>query len=315
MESKRPAGHKEDHFHRLPEELLLYIFSKLSDLNSLCRCLLVSKHFASVISRTQTISITLCRAHSFDSYTNICRFFSVAHDLHSEVEQTDALLELLSLQKLKLLGKFKELKSIYLEYAYPKEIDHPSSFLKWKIKCTSSSAVFESFIGLLSASVHKMTDEADDEQSSGESICPRINDCFRLAYGRYIEWLCLICMLAKSHDSLKSVRIADSEKHGNLVIRDGKIVQMRSCVLQKELKDNINRSLLELAWVPELRLPLSGYLMRDVGLFIVKVPTETCGNANKNDDMTYWDFDDEEKVFAEAVKEILINHRDRIIGD
>ncbi|KAL3850185.1 hypothetical protein ACJIZ3_012067 [Penstemon smallii] len=292
MGSKKPAG-QVDHFHRLPEEVLLYIFSKLTDLKSLCQCSLVSKRFASVISHTRTIYVTL-------------------HGAHSSVKQTAALLELLSLQELKLLKNFKELESIYVEYTYPKEIDSPS-FLKWKIKCTSSNAFIGSFI-CLSASVHKMIKhEPDDEQETRQIS----TEFMRLSYRRYMEWLFLIFELAKSHASLKSVRIEDSEKTANLVVRDEQIVKTRSCVLEKELPDvNGIRSLLKIAWVPELRLPLSGYLMRGVGLTIIKPPTEEQGgNVNNHDDITFWDFEDEEKVFAEAVKEILINHRDKIIGD
>lgn len=49
----------EDFFDHLPDPILLLIFNKLLDAKSLCRCLLVSKRFATLIPEVDSISLVM----------------------------------------------------------------------------------------------------------------------------------------------------------------------------------------------------------------------------------------------------------------
>ncbi|CAK9184376.1 unnamed protein product [Ilex paraguariensis] len=68
MDSVNPIHQEEeedqDQFDRLPDALVLLIFNKLQDAKSLCRCILLCKRFGSIVSETQTISITIPRRNS-----------------------------------------------------------------------------------------------------------------------------------------------------------------------------------------------------------------------------------------------------------
>uniref|UniRef100_A0A7C9D0U1 F-box domain-containing protein n=1 Tax=Opuntia streptacantha TaxID=393608 RepID=A0A7C9D0U1_OPUST len=52
----------EDYFDLLPDPILLLIFNKLLDAKSLCRCLLVSKRFASLVPQIDSVSIQVNHA-------------------------------------------------------------------------------------------------------------------------------------------------------------------------------------------------------------------------------------------------------------
>lgn len=49
---------KDDQFHRLPDDVVVNIFEKVSDIRLLGRCFVVSKRFSSLIPQVQTVSIT-----------------------------------------------------------------------------------------------------------------------------------------------------------------------------------------------------------------------------------------------------------------
>ncbi|KAE9462766.1 hypothetical protein C3L33_05318, partial [Rhododendron williamsianum] len=55
--AKKKNEEAENQFHRLPDDVVLNVFDKLSDIRCLCRCFLVSKRFSSLVARVQTVSI------------------------------------------------------------------------------------------------------------------------------------------------------------------------------------------------------------------------------------------------------------------
>ncbi|XP_058199174.1 F-box protein At4g18380-like [Rhododendron vialii] len=55
--AKKKNKEPEDQFQRLPDDVVLNIFDKLSDIQCLCRCVIVSKRFSSLIPLVQTVSI------------------------------------------------------------------------------------------------------------------------------------------------------------------------------------------------------------------------------------------------------------------
>ncbi|KAE9462178.1 hypothetical protein C3L33_05908, partial [Rhododendron williamsianum] len=53
---KKKEEEAENQFHRLPDDVVVNIFDKVSDVQSLCRCLVVSKRFSSLVPLVQTLS-------------------------------------------------------------------------------------------------------------------------------------------------------------------------------------------------------------------------------------------------------------------
>ncbi|KAL2455517.1 Uncharacterized protein Adt_47240 [Abeliophyllum distichum] len=148
MEQKNNEATDEgDNFSRPPDEVLISIFNKLSDLTSLFQCSLVCKRFASTMSHIRSIALTdlpssEVGSFQFQSHKNECKLFQ----------------------------KFKKLKSIHLEFSCPRNISN-SPFLKWKAKFASTRVEFQSFVSLLAASLHKENASAcelDEDQENQE---------------------------------------------------------------------------------------------------------------------------------------------------
>ncbi|KAL2456244.1 Uncharacterized protein Adt_46884 [Abeliophyllum distichum] len=320
------ATDQEDYFGRLPEELLISIFTKLADLKFLCQCSLVCKRFASIMSHVSNVSLTLpnSEAVSLQSTQNECMLFQEILRISSE--EIPGFIQSLSIQKLnftKFLQKFRKLESIYLEFACPRNISN-SPFLKWKAKCGSSRIELESLVSLLPAAVHKKIEsQLDEEQENQEMsrgfIRSQLNNWVKLSFMRCAEWVHILCILIKCHHSLKSVTITNSEKQGKLVLKDEQLITWRNGLLNQDPSLlNGHRlgcefpNFVKIAMLRVLNLPLSGYLMKGVFLVIIKFSAELHANDVGKEDIMTWDYEEEEKVLGEAVKEILMNHKDQI---
>ncbi|XP_052183375.1 F-box protein AUF2-like [Diospyros lotus] len=55
---------EEDHFSRLPDDVVIHLFNTLADAESLCKCSLVSKRCASLIPLIDTLSLSLAASDS-----------------------------------------------------------------------------------------------------------------------------------------------------------------------------------------------------------------------------------------------------------
>ncbi|KAL2535938.1 uncharacterized protein Fot_17329 [Forsythia ovata] len=121
------------------------------------------------------------------------------------------------------------------------------------------------------------------------------------------EWVYVLCLLIKCHHSLKNATVSNSEKQGKLVLRDEQLNMWRNSFLKEETLDLEVSNVINIASVPLLLLPSSGYVMKDVFLVIVKSPAESHDDVGEEDIIT-WDFVEEDKLLGEAMKEILMNH-------
>ncbi|KAL3828682.1 hypothetical protein ACJIZ3_017484 [Penstemon smallii] len=316
LKNKEVAG-QMGHFDRLPNELVLSILSRIDDLKLLCKCSLVSKRFASTIYCIRTVSLILPSFYMNDidspeAQAPICKLFNDI--LCYNVEEIPRLIKSSTLQKLNFcifLQNFRELESIYIEFPCPKS-PCISPFLKWKARCRSRGAMIESLVFILPYSMHKKTqhesdEDQEDEETPTECLETQFNDCQSLPLSCCREWLPILCLLIKCHNSLQNVTITDSHKHGKLVVRHEQLVEWRNSLLCKEFLNNVSPDFSRISLVPELHLPISGYMMHGV-LFMY---TEFQGESHGGDLITY-DYDDEEMVVVESVREILKNHRDWI---
>ncbi|KAL2455519.1 Uncharacterized protein Adt_47242 [Abeliophyllum distichum] len=320
----------EDNFSRLPEQLLVSIFTKLANLKFLCRCSLVCKRFASTMSGIQNVSLTLpsSEASSFKSTQDKCKLFQKILCIRSE--EIPGFIQSESIQKLNFiifLQKFEKLESIYLEFTCPKNISN-SPFLEWKAKCGSSRAEIESLVCLIPGSIHKITECQPDEKQENqlyfsEFLNSQIDNCLGLCWS-CTECVHLLCILIKCHHSLKCATITNSEKQGILVLKDEQLILWRNSINEEGFDCELPLCLM-IASLQVLNLPLSGYLMKKVCLVIIKF-IELARDDYDDDDDDYdggeedlitwdydediltWDFDEEEKLLGEALKEILSNH-------
>ncbi|KAL2456247.1 F-box protein [Abeliophyllum distichum] len=311
------ATDEGDSFSRLPDEVLISIFTKLSDLTSLFQCSLVCKRFASTMSHIQSIALTdlpSSEVGSFQSHKNECKLFQEILCISSE--EIPRYIQSLSIQKLNFiifLQKFKKLESIYLEFSCPRNISN-SPFLKWKAKFASTRVEFQSFVSLLAASLRKETASAcelveeQENQEISREFLEELHDGYELSLMQCREWVYILCLLIKCHHSLKSVTVTNFENQGKLVLRDEQLNMWRNSLLKEETLDLEVSNVMNIASVPLLLLPSSGYVMKDVFLVIVKSPAESHDDVGEEDIITS-DFEEEDKVLGEAVKEILMNHR------
>lgn len=328
QENNKATG-LEDNFNRLPDRLLVSIFTKLADLKFLCRCSIVCKRFASTMSLIQSVSVILpsSEAFSFESTRNECKLFQKILCIKSE--EIPAYIRSKSLEKLNFiifLQKFKKLESIYLEFTCPQKIAN-SSFLLWKAKCGSGRAEIESLVCLIPGSVHKMTEYQPDEKQGNQVYTSedcQFHNCLGLCWS-FMECIHLLCVLIKCHHSLKCVTVTNSEKQGKLVLKDEQLVMWRNSLHIGNRFDCELPLYLVTASLKVLNLPLSGYRMKRVFLVFIKF-LELAREDYDDDDDDYdgglddledwdieeaiktWDFEEEEKLLGEALKEIAAKH-------
>lgn len=310
LENKKEAD-GEDHFARLPDELLLSILSRVDDLKFLCQCSLVSKRFSSTILSIQNVSFTLPGIEHYPKYAeNIEELFQQILDPSGE--EITQLIRSSPLQMLKFslfLQKFRELKCIYLEFIYPRSFPS-SSFFKWKAKYRSSGPMVESIVSMFATSVRKENEpESDDDQKDQEppeefiiSCESREDSFFPLNCVR--EWLLVLCFLIKSQPSLQSVTITDTDKRGKLALRDEHLVEWRNTLLDGGYSGNFDPLAAGMGWVQELHLPLSGYVMEKAYIVHMGLTPDVVMGPEYGDAVT-WDYEGEEKLIGEALTEIL----------
>ncbi|PWA34864.1 F-box domain, Leucine-rich repeat domain, L domain-like protein [Artemisia annua] len=181
----------------------------------------------------------------------------------------------------------------------PSERDRPDNFFK----CESFVSVMKSlqtFSGLKSLcieipSFHKASDdrflikwkfEFRNRTDSFLFLSP--NSCFPL---------------------LENVTITDTSKRGTVSLCGGKIVDLGKCLRLEQYSCNK----LHRCYVPLLKLPVSGYMMKGVTLALFEmndlVDDDSFTNINLND------FEDkEEAAYNEAMMEIFKKNRQRIFG-
>ncbi|KAL3828681.1 hypothetical protein ACJIZ3_017483 [Penstemon smallii] len=291
------------YFDRLPKEVVLSILSRMDDLKLLCRCSLVSKRFALMIYCIRAVSVSLpsIGMDSLEAHTYTRMLFKLGCS-GEEIPEF-----------VKFLHNFRELESIYVEFSC---LRSPciSPFLKWKAICTSPGPVIQSVLCLVPSSMRKKSEheEQEDEEEEETIACNLqswLKDCSFLPLKCCREWPVILCLIIKYHNSLQNVTITDSCKHGKFVMRNEQLVEWRNSSLSKEFSTEMFPKTFRLSFVPELHLPMSGYLMKRVLFMSMDFLGESDPGA-EYDAMT-WDYDDEEKVVGESVREILTEHRDR----
>ncbi|PWA70001.1 F-box domain, Leucine-rich repeat domain, L domain-like protein [Artemisia annua] len=275
-------------FEPLPDDVVLQIFRKLDDLKTLCCCKPVSKRFYRIILQVDTISFITKPRIFFSSFLSVIRSLSI----------------------------FGGLKSLCIQIPYSRA-DCP--LYKWKIKFGGK---LDSFIFLSPTSIYgkkelyvnangQEQEEDEDMELKVLKHCAAV-ECLKKSMMRH--FILLSCI--KSIPSLEKVSIMDWDKRWKVSASRVKVTEMRndstspseSLYMRLELGCRVSR-----CYVPLLELPISGYVMKGVTLFLMErdnLPEDEYDSFWKSVDA---DFEEkEEAAYCEAVMEIFKNHMGRI---
>ncbi|WCJ28913.1 F-box family protein [Euphorbia peplus] len=315
-------SHEKDPFDTLPDPILLLIFSKLSDFKSLSQSLLVCKRFASLVFETDTVFLPILphktpprtpksifkillrkftpKSHrktdniSYHSPVLLLKNFSFIKSLHIQVPCLDSKIGLMNRNQ----NRNRNQKST------------PNSLLKWKADFGSE---FNYCVVLIADEFLQQCKNGEeifggDENLSDEELKLRIIQtisCLISVSARH----CLLKKILEEHESIENASVSDVEKQGVLRLGKDEIAEMRASMKSTsvELRSNVPDLKMKLWYVPVLKLPESGGVMRGATVVVIK-PVAGKGDEEEEDGGEGLGFDgeeDEKDGFEEAVKEIV----------
>ncbi|KAI8526087.1 hypothetical protein RHMOL_Rhmol13G0281800 [Rhododendron molle] len=328
----------ENQFHRLPDDVVVSIFENVSDIECLCRCFLVSKRFSSLILRVQTVSIkgvTLdCKSSKSGKETQtinplgnglLGKFSNLVlkplRYLHKLALSPPPRLQF-NIPGLAFLALLKQVRSLNLEVISDFDADNDCVF-KWGADFT---ARHPSVTFLFANSLSKMTTELQEEEEeeeeeevgsqntiTREELLPRASLAFECIEGAS-RWLGILSHVVTKYPMLQNLTISDSMNKGvKLRLGGGKLVECRNAFdLDKvvSLSDNWTPDYMRVGFVPVLRLPMSGYVMKVVTIFNFRMSAADDSEAYS---AMLDAFAEEQGVFLEALVQILEKHKGSIM--
>ncbi|XP_058198603.1 F-box protein AUF2-like [Rhododendron vialii] len=311
-EEEEPA---ENQFHRLPDDVVVNIFDKVSDVQSLCRCLVVSKRFSSLIPLVQTLSfktnawdyINFPRYESEDALVNgslgeISKFFIIELLLKTLLYFLNPSLSpclLLNASGLVFLDKLTRVRSLNLELVSDFNV-HKDSAFKWGAQFTSNLKSVTFLYATSFSKLMKSKEEEIENEITHKELLRRVNlaiNCLKEAVLR----LGILSPVIAKNPNLQSITITDSNNKGvKLCLSGEKLVK---CMNAFDLETAIMR----VGYVPVLRLPMYGYVMKRVTIVHFNLYGDDDSDAKT---AMFEAFAEEQGVFFEAVVQILENHKD-----
>lgn len=285
-------------FSCLPDDILLQIFNRLIDLKTLCRCKLVSIRFNHIVQQVNAISVTI----PFDSNSS------------GDPSERDRPLYLFKCET------FSAFKSLCIEMPPIHRAEYNDFLFKWKLFGNKA----DSFLFLSPNSVcdtkENVQDEVEQEEENvklSKKKCLIAENCLvgalsiRFTISSYMTWFPL----------LENVTITDTSKRGKVSLCGEIFPNHKNCLrsLTKFAEmcnsdvENGSFNRVRRCYVPLLKLPVSGYMMKGVTLALFEtndLPGDDCfTNINLND------FEDkEEAAYTEAMMEIFKKNRERIFA-
>ncbi|XP_058198592.1 F-box protein At4g18380-like [Rhododendron vialii] len=336
---KKNNEEAENRFHRLPDDVIVHIFDKVSDIKWLCRCFMASKRFSSLVPRVQTLSVN---SNIWDSFLKSC---TDSHSEERENPQGPIFLEKFSeffigtlvfqplryfhdasypfpfsrLNFLDLVFQLKQIRSLNLELISDFSDDDDSVFT-WGVKFT---AEIDSFTFLYAKSLSRtMNSEAEEDATENIEIAWKemfhsVKVAKRCA--KYAGWwLGVLSHVFAKFPILESVTITDWKNKGvKLCLGGEKLVECRNTL---DTKSMISPKLADAWWreqgharvsyLPVLQLPITGYVMKGVTF----VNFKKSGKDFESNTAMLDAFAEEQGPFLEALEQILEKHKDSIKG-
>ncbi|KAI3804421.1 hypothetical protein L1987_25948 [Smallanthus sonchifolius] len=227
------------HINRLPDELLLLIFTKLNNAKSLCICNLISKRFSAVVHQTPSISITFPHRNSNDRNENLPKklfnYLSKSFFRKPPPNNFDGALFQSAVDSLKC---FQNIRDLRIELP---SFQQDESILKWHAEFGRGSNVcvilFATYSHQSTSSNHQI--QNPDTVLTNQLLQSRIassNQCFREATWRQHV---LRHVVENHRRTLETAEICDSDRKGRVVMKD-----------KQQLNDLLD---------PEVKMPASGY--------------------------------------------------------
>lgn len=333
---------------RLPDEMILQIFNKIIVFKTLCICKLVSRRFYWIVRQVDTISFIapLINPPHFNwnnSNAGVLKkliwllingiVFKPLHFIRNMIVPLFPSFtgyigyELIIYAKMSLT-KFRFVKSLHIELPSLCHRGIDTRLLgKWKV---NFSYRVESYVFLSPDSICDINTNGLLLNGNGNSVGQEEEDLeltvkkFQTALkclwdATYRCRMLLDC--AVDFPWLEKVSITDYAKRGTVSLSGGKIAKVRNWLHSYSPSDEtLEQSLnfidsphrISLCHIPVLELPVSGYVMKRVTLFLMERDY-----LPDNGDASYikTDFEVEEKeeaAYSEAVIEIFKKHRERM---
>ncbi|GKC38455.1 F-box domain containing protein [Tanacetum coccineum] len=282
-------------FDDLPDEIVLQILSKLSDLKTLCICELVSKRVYRSVLQVEAISfmsVTYPLVHPLDMSLIISFAFTLTESFKSVM---------LSLKK------FTRVKSVRIQLA--SSYNNPLLF-KWTIKFGNN---LDSLLFLSPNSIyhnHVLYDKQNSHEE--EDVDMKVKTMFLLLMDANISHGMLLCCI-EHIPLLENISITDSSKRRMISYSGKKITEIRNSLnppyetiehmllTHKHVLRNVGH-----CYVPLLKLPFSGFIMKEVTLSLWEREDLPDLNSLLKTGVLDDDFEDEEDgAYNEAMKEML----------
>ncbi|GKA63917.1 F-box domain containing protein [Tanacetum coccineum] len=310
-------------FSCLPDEMVLQILSKLVDFKTLCLCKLVSKRFWRIVHQVDTICFT--------SFTD-----PFADPPSKEVIPSDTLASLGSYwSAIMCLMDFGRVKSLRIQV--PSFFDNNHLLFKWKIKFRTK---VDSFIFLSPNSVfpnkESYVNANGQEEEDIELYRKKKDIAFQCLEDVVVKFRLLMHPIT-SLPLLQDVSLTDPGQKVRVSLNGEKVAKMRNLSEAGELK-KLHEDIpyrMSKCYVPLLKLPVSGYVMKGVTLLLLgrndllDDDIDISGYVMKGATLFLCERDDlpegndgsmrinnlnvnvedkDEATYSEAVKEILKNH-------
>ncbi|XP_023735617.2 F-box protein AUF2 [Lactuca sativa] len=308
---KSGEGHANDSspISRLPDEIILLILNRLIDLKTLCFCYLVSKRFSSIVLQVDAISFAslVLNPKISDKNTIPSRsFLRMISSLYGES----------FLSAYRFLIKFKGVKSLCIELLAPGHRAVDSRLFKWKVNFTKK---IESFIFLWPNSIWDKDGLCVNGNGDEEESLELIGDLFKKK--RVISFQCLqdimalhvmLLYLVNDLPMLEEVSISDLERRGRLSLSGKKLSEVKEWVhsASETVLNRINvPTILRNCYIPFLKLPVSGYVMKGIYFCVMEMKDMEGGNEFLMSSENGGFEDKEESAYTEAMMEILKKHK------
>ncbi|KAI3692658.1 hypothetical protein L6452_32479 [Arctium lappa] len=225
------------HINRLPDELLLLIFTKLNNARSLCICNLVSKRFSAVVQQTPSIFLTFPHRQSNENLPKkLFNYLSKSFFRKPPPNKFDGALFQSAVDS---LNHFQNIRNLRIELPSFQQDD---SIIKWHAEFGRDLNLC---VILFATSLHDQTTSSNHQIQNPDTLLTNqllqsriasANQCFREATWRQHV---LRHVVENHRQTLDTAEISDSSKKGRVVM-NGK----------QQLHDLLD---------PEVKLPASGY--------------------------------------------------------
>ncbi|KAI3700390.1 hypothetical protein L2E82_45016 [Cichorium intybus] len=313
VKSRKEDANASSSFTRLPDEIILQVLNKLIDSKTLICCYLVSKRFSSIVVQVDAISFTAPFLHRRIPDENTVSNYTPSRHLPPELSSFHR--EFFGSANM-FLSKFKGVRSLCVTLPSSSEIGIDNRCLfKWRVKFGNR---IESFIFLSPKSVrdedgfylNQIGDEEENIELINDLFNQKIDISFQCLYDAMASHKILLYLL-KDLPMLEEVSITGSGRRGKLFLSGEKLREVKEWVhsSSETMMDHVEIiDIVRNCYIPVLKLPVSGYVMKGIDVIVIKMKGFQGGNdglMNSNDGFE----DKEEAAYTEAVMEILNKHK------